>query len=156
MSARAALPAADFERVRQEVVAIVDDISAARPPFHRAASETRYGSEESRFWLIPGRGRRTGGDRRRCRRGAILGRTHVERLNPASVHDASVNPLMVLPEGAPPRDGVLIAGAPGELDRLAPHARAALGIYGGRTLVTLALALDHEADPLAEFPRGAG
>ena len=72
-------------------------------------------------------------------------------LNPASVHNASVNPLMVLPEGAPPRDGVLIAGAPGELDRLALHARAALGIYGGRTLVTLALALEGEADPLTEF-----
>lgn len=149
--ARSALPAADFERVRQEVDAIVDDVTAARPPFHRAAQATHYGSEESRFWLIPGAGDGL----------AVIGdvggagRSSVERmlarLNPASVHAASVNPLMVLPEGAPPRDGVLIVGAPGELDRLALHARAALGIYGGRTLVTLVLAREHEADPLAEF-----
>jgi len=151
VSARSALPVVDFEHVRQEVVAIVDDIGAARPPFQRSDSETRYGSEESRFWLIPGAGDGL----------AVIGgiggagRASVERmldrLNPASVHDASVNPLMLLPPGAPPRDGVLIAGAPDELDRLAPHARAALGIYGGRTLVTLALALEDEADPLVEF-----
>ena len=151
MSARPALPAADFERVGQEIVAIVDDIRAARPPFRRAASATRYGSEESRFWLIPG-----AGDGLAVIGNVVgAGRSSVERmlarLNPASVHDASVNPLMVLPEGAPPRDGVLIAGAPQELDRLVPHARAALGIYGGRMLVTLALALENEADPLAEF-----
>ena len=151
VSARPALPAADFERVRQEVDAIVGDIAAARPPFHRAASDTPYGSEESRFWLIPGAGDGL----------AVIGdvggagRSSVERmlvrLNPASLHDASANPLMVLPDGAPPRDGVLIVGAPRDLDRLVPHARAALGIYGGRTLVTLALALEHEVDPLAEF-----
>ena len=151
VSARAALPAADFERVRQEVVAIVDDISSARPPFHRAASETRYGSEESRFWLIPGTGDGLAviGDIGGAGRASV--ERMVERLNPASVHDASANPLMVLPPDAPPRDGVLIAGAPGELDHLALHARAALGIYGGRTLVTLALAREHEVDPLAEF-----
>ena len=83
------------------------------------------------------------------------GRSSVERmlarLNPISVHDASTNPLMVLPPDAPPRDGVLVAGAPRELDRLVQHARAALGIYGGRTPVTLALVLEHEADPLEEF-----
>ena len=149
--ARSALPAADVERVRQEVVAIVDDIGAARPPFQRADSETRYGSEESRFWLIPGAGDGLAviGDIGGAGRASV--ERMLARLNPASVHDASVNPLMLLPPGAPPRDGVLIAGAPGELDRLAPHARAALGIYGGRTLVTLALALEDEADPLAEF-----
>ena len=149
--ARSALPAADFERVRQEVVAIVDDIGAARPPFQRADSETRYGSEESRFWLIPGAGDGLAviGDIGGAGRASI--ERMLARLNPASVHDASVNPLMLLPPDAPPRDGVLIAGAPGELDRLAPHARAALGIYGGRTLVTLALASEDEADPLAEF-----
>ncbi|MCY4115041.1 MAG: DUF402 domain-containing protein [Chloroflexi bacterium] len=151
VGARAALPAADFERVRQEIVAIVDDIAAARPPFVRAEPGAPYGSEESRFWLIPGAGDGL----------AVVGeldgagRTSLERmfarLNPASVHDAFVNPLMVLPPDAPPRDGVLIAGAPGELDRLVPHARAALGIYGGRTLVTLALAREHEMEPLAEF-----
>lgn len=149
--ARSALPATDFERVRQEVAAIVDDINAARPPFQRAAQATPYGSEESRFWLIPGAGDGL------AVIGEVLGagRSSVERmlarLNPASVHDAFVNPLMVLPEGAPPRDGVLIAGAPRDLDRLVPHARAALGIYGGRTPVTLALAREREVDPLAEF-----
>lgn len=151
VSARSALPVADFECVRREVVAIVDDIKAARPPFHRAAPNTPYGSEESRFWLIPGAGDGlavigdVGGAGRACVERMVA------RLNPASVHDAFVNPLMVLPEGAPPRDGVLIAGAPGDLDRLVPHARAALGIYGGRAPVTLALALERQADPLAEF-----
>ena len=151
VSARSALPAADVERVRREVVAIVDDIRAARPPFHRAASETRYGSEESRFWLIPGAGDGLAviGDIGGAGRASV--ERMLDRLNPASVHAAYVNPLMVLPEGSPPRDGVLIAGAPRDLERLAPHARAALGVYGGRTPVTLALALDDEADPLAEF-----
>ncbi|MCY3912026.1 MAG: DUF402 domain-containing protein [Chloroflexi bacterium] len=149
--ARAALPAADFEHVRREVVAIVDDIRAARPPFRRAAAESRYGSEESRFWLIPGAGDGLAviGDVGGAGRSSV--ERMVARLNPASLHDASANPLMVLPEGQPPRDGVLIAGAPQELDRLVPHARAALGIYGGRTLVTLALAREQEVDPLAEF-----
>ena len=151
VSARPALRTETFERVRREVDAIVDDLTRARPPFHRAAAKTPYGSEESRFWLIPGAGDGL----------AVVGdvdgagRTSVERmldrLNPVSVHAASANPLMVLPESAPPRDGVLIAGAPAELDRLVPHARAALGIYGGRTPVTLALTREHEGDPLAEF-----
>ena len=151
VSTRAALSAAEVERVRQEVVAIVDDVKAARPPFHRAASETRYGSEESRFWLIPGAGDGLavigdiGGAGRACVERMVA------RLNPASVHDAFVNPLMALPEGAPPRDGVLIAGAPRDLDRLVLHAQAALGIYGGRAPVTLALVLEEDADPLAEF-----
>lgn len=151
VSARSALPAGDFERVRQEVVAIMDDVTAARPPFVRAEPGAPYGSEESRFWLIPGTGDGLAviGDVVGAGRASI--ERMVARLNPASVHDASVNPLMVLPEGAPPRDGVLIAGASGELDRLALHARAALGIYGGRTLVTLVLAREHEVDPLAEF-----
>lgn len=149
--ARSALPAADFECIRREVVAIVDDVKAARPPFHRAAQATPYGSEESRFWLVPGVGDGLAviGDIGGAGRASI--ERMLTRLNPASLHDASVNPLMALPEGAPPRDGVLIVGAPGELDRLALHARAALGIYGGRTLVTLALALEYEVDPLAEF-----
>ena len=151
VSARASLPAAEFERARHEVVAIVDDIGAARPPFHRAAPYTRYGSEESRFWLIPGTGDGLAviGDVVGAGRASV--ERMLDRLNPVSVHAASVHPLMVLPENAPPRDGVFIAGAPGELDRLVTHARAALGIYGGRTLVTLALALEHEVDPLAEF-----
>ncbi len=151
VSARSELPAADVERIRQEVVVIVDDIKAARPPFHRAASETRYGSEESRFWLIPGAGDGLAviGDMRGAGRASV--ERMLARLNPASVHAASVNPLMVLPEGAPPRDGVLIAGAPGDMGRLVPHARAALGIYGGRAPVTLALVLEEDADPLAEF-----
>ena len=151
VSARPSLPTDTFERVRREVDAIVDDLAQARPPFHRAVPGTPYGSEESRFWLIPGAGDGlavVGGV-------AGAGRASVERmldrLNPVSVHAASANPLMVLPESAPPRDGVLIAGAPGELDRLVPHARAALGIYGGRTPVTLALTREHEWDPLAEF-----
>ena len=151
VSARSALPAADVERIRREVVAIVDDIRAANPPFHRAASETRYGSEESRFWLIPdaGDGLAVIGDIGGAGRAAV--ERMLARLNPASVHHASVNPLMVLPPDAPPRDGVLIVGAPQDLDRLVLHARAALGIYGGRAPVTLALALDRETDPLAEF-----
>lgn len=149
--ARPALPAADFERVRQEIAAIVDDIRAASPPFRRVASDTLYGSEESRFWLIPGAGDGLAviGDVDGAGRSSV--ERMLDRLDPVSVHAASANPLMVLPESAPPRDGVLIAGAPDELDRLVPHARAALGIYGGRTLVTLALALEDEADPLAEF-----
>ena len=151
VSARSTLPSNVFQRIRQEVISIVDDIRAARPPFHRADSAARYGSEESRFWLIPGAGDGLAvvGDIRGAGRASV--ERMLDRLNPVSVHAASSNPLMVLPESAPPRDGVFIAGAPGELDRLAPHARAALGIYGGRTPVTLALALEHEADPLAEF-----
>lgn len=151
VSARPSLPSHVIQRIRQEVDAIVDDLTQARPPFRRAAPETPYGSEESRFWLIPGAGDGL------AVVGAVdgAGRASVERmldrLNPVSVHAASVNPLMVLPESAPPRDGVLVAGALGELDRLVPHARAALGIYGGRTPVTLALTREHEGDPLAEF-----
>lgn len=151
VGARPSLPADVFARIRQEVDAIVDDLTQARPPFHRAAPKTPYGSEESRFWLIPGAGDGLavvgGVDGVGC---ASVERM-LDRLNPVSVHAASVNPLMVLPESVPPRDGVLIAGAPGELDRLVPHARAALGIYGGRTPVTLAVARKHERDPLAEF-----
>ena len=151
VGARESLPAEVFERVRQAVIAIVDDVRAARPPFRRAVPETPYGSEESRFWLIPGAGDGL----------AVIGdvdgegRSSVERmltrLNPISVHDASTNPLMVLPPDAPPRDGVLVVGSLREIDRLVQHARAALGIYGGRTPVTLALVLEHEADPLEEF-----
>ena len=151
--ARRSLPADVLERVRQAVDAIVDDIRNARPPFRRTVPETPYGSEESRFWLVPGAGDGLAviGDLDGVRRLSV--ERMLERLNPASVHGASVNPLMVLPPEAPPRDGVLIAGAPRELDRLVQHARAALGIYGGRTLVTLALALEHETDPLASFTR---
>jgi protein associated with RNAse G/E len=151
VNARATLPAANVERVRQEVVAIVDDVKAARPPFHQTDSETPYGSEESRFWLIPGAGDGLAviGDIGGAGRASV--ERMVARLNPVSVHDASVNPLMALPPDAPPRDGVLIAGAPRDLVRLVPHARAALGIYGGRVPVTLALALDRETDPLAEL-----
>ena len=151
VGARESLAAEVFERVRQAVIAIVDDVRAVRPPFRRAVPETPYGPEESRFWLIPGAGDGL----------AVIGdvdgagRSSVERmlarLNPVSVYDASTNPLMVLPPDAPPRDGVLVAGALRELDRLVLHARAALGIYGGRTPVTLVLGLDHETDPLAEF-----
>ncbi len=151
VTARSALPAADVERIRREVDAIVDDVKAARPPFHRSASAARYGSEESRFWLIPGAGDGLAVIGHVAGAGRASVERMLDRLNPVSVHAASANPLMVLPESAPPRDGVLIAGATGELDCLAPHARAALGIYGGRTPVTLALALEHEADPLAEF-----
>ena len=139
VGARESLPTEVFERVRQAVIAIVDDVRAVRPPFRRAVPETPYGPEESRFWLIPGAGDGL----------AVIGdvdgvgRSSVERmltrLKPISVHDASTNPLMVLPPDAPPRDGVLVAGALRELDRLVQHfARAALGIYGGRTPVTLA------------------
>ena len=151
MHARRSLPADVLERVRQAVDAIVDDIRNARPPFRRTVPETPYGSEESRFWLVPGAGDGLAviGDLDGV--GRLSVERMLERLNPATVHGASVNPLMVLPPEAPPRDGVLIAGAPRELDRLVQHARAALGIYGSRTLVTLALALEHETDPLAEF-----
>ncbi len=151
VSARGSLPAEVFDRLRQAVVAIVGDVRALRPPFRRTVPETPYGSEESRFWLIPGvgDGLTVIGDIDGA--GRLSVERMLARLNPASLHDASVNPLMVLPPDAPPRDGVLIAGAPRELDRLVQHARAALGIYGGRTLVTLVLALEHEADPLAEL-----
>ena len=151
VSARPSLPSKVLQRIRQEVISIVDDIRVARPPFRRAAPNTPYGSEESRFWLIPGAGDGLAviGDIGGAGRASV--ERMLDRLNPVSVHAASANPLMVLPEDAPPRDGVLVAGAPGELDRLAPHARAALGIYGGRAPVTLALALEDEADPLAEF-----
>ena len=130
----------------------MDDLDAGAPAVPPSPlPKRRYGSEESRFWLIPG----AGDGLAVIGHVAGAGRASVERMldrqNPVSVHAASANPLMVLPESAPPRDGVLIAGAPGELDRLAPHARAALGIYGGRTPVTLALTREHEGDPLAEF-----
>ena len=154
--ARRSLPADVVERVRQTVVTIVDDVTQARPPFRRTVPETPYGSEESRFWLVPGAGDGL----------AVIGdvdgagRPSVERmlarLNPASLHHASVNPLMVLPPDAPPRDGVLDrrsaaragpagparAGRAGHLRRPhAGHVGARAGARGG---------------PAGRVPRGAG
>ncbi len=140
-----------LERIRQAVEAVVGDVRAQRPPFRRIASAPAYGSEESRFWLIPGAGDGI------AVLGEVEGLAHpsIDRMlaqqRPASVHAAASNPLMVLPNGAPPRDGVLIAGAPAELPLLLPHARATMAMYGGRVPVTLALALREDVDPLAEL-----
>ena len=84
----------------------------------------------------------------------------IERMlahqNPASVHAAASSPLMFLPEGDPPRDGLLIGGTIEELPALLQHAKAAAAMYGGRAYMTLAVTRDHEADPLAEFLEAVG